>query len=570
MITHGYTNPLTIGTAITIMSAPQETSLLALDDFPILAETRTRLKRQLQRQAVDFSDLAPIIERDPALCWHLLQIAIKQHPGCEGQISGAAGCISLVGMQELVHLVKRLPIVEASSSDANDVYRRCLHTAYFAGELAAHWSTLKNSTSASYARWSTMLANVPLWVALRQQTPLTDWLHYLSRGHDLHPSLIRALNTQSLSVWRKTLSALNLPTMAFDVFTDTNWPSPQEWRLLRRHDPRDVNGARALLHHCQQPNMTSFIANAVAWHCHIGAEQRHSERWLHIASHWLGRASWMVRNDIRQIQLNTSHITGDGWATGVHVLLAPMRFRQPYPKSVSVVASANITAANPAIVSLAQPAQSESPIPTPKTRPQTTVSTSVRTTTSTASTSHVTERSGDERYLRKLMQQLQQSPDSFGNLHFLMRGTLKGITHGIGLPHAVIAVYNKDKTQLNVIYREGVSDQDPIRGLSIDLSATSLFSKLLERSAGVQLTPTNRAPLLRGLPSSVSQRIPQHTLMMSIDAGAKPIGIIMAYGAAEQMTIDAMEYTLFKRLCQTTSQSLAVLRKSTRSTTKTK
>ncbi|MBE0482400.1 MAG: HDOD domain-containing protein [Bacterioplanes sp.] len=549
------------------MSASKQTSLLAADDFPILVETRTRLKRQLQRKSVDFTDLAPIIEHDPALCWHLLQTAVKHHPGCEGQISGAAGCLSLVGMQELVHLVKHLPVVEGSTPDSmnemDDLYRRCLHTAYFAGELAAHWTGIKNNVSASYARWSTMLANSPLWLALKQQQPAANWLHYLSEGEDIQHALISALNVKSHANWRKTLAPLRLPKMAHDVFVESHWPNHHEWSLLRRHDPRDLAKARSLLHHCQQPNMTSLIANAVAWHCHINPEHRHSQRWLHIASHWLGRASWMVRQDIRHIQLKISHVTQDGWATGMNLLLAPTATHQQYPRmntaseTVTDIRSATPTRQTTedhrvaASTKTAQAAMASAPANVPNVNAQ------PRSVTSS-------ERQGDERYLRKLLQQLQQAPDSFGDLHFLMRGTLKGITQGIGLPHAVIAVYNKDKTQLKVIYREGVSDQDPIRGLSIDLSSTSLFSKLLERSAGVQLTPDNRTQLLRGLPNSVCQRIPQHTLLMSIDAGAKPIGIILAYGDANQMAIDSMEYTLFKRLCQTTSQSLAVLRDNTR------
>lgn len=52
-------------------------------------------------------------------------------------------------------------------------------------------------------------------------------------------------------------------------------------------------------------------------------------------------------------------------------------------------------------------------------------------------------------------------------------------------------------------------------------------------------------------------------MMMSIDAGASPIGLVMGFGNEDQNALSQAEFIAFKNLCSITSQSLATLRAST-------
>ena len=161
--------------------------------------------------------------------------------------------------------------------------------------------------------------------------------------------------------------------------------------------------------------------------------------------------------------------------------------------------------------------------------------------------------------MKKLLRQLQHEPDSFGDLHYLMRGMLKGICSGLGMPAACIALLNRERTALKVFYAEGLPEQAPLRRFMIDLRTPSLFSKLMEKQAAALLNPDNRDRYLAHIPPAMAERLPQHCMMMSIDAGAQPIGLVMALGANHQPAFSQAEFIEFKNLCIVTCHGLTAL-----------
>ena len=507
-------------------------------EFPILEETRTRIRTQMQSSRVSFDELAPSIEKDPALCLNLQLLAASQRPESLEQISGAASCLSLLGMQELVRLMKHLPVVPADPDEpALALYRRALLTAAFAGNLAAHWAQIKGNPSVSYARWSTMLSNAPLWSALLNWPQAANWLYLLSQGHGLKQATEQVFG-QPGKHWQDLLQTLQLPVMAQDVFSAAGWPTSGQWRILRHHDPRDLDNQRPLLHLCQQPAMLSLMASQLAWHLHMAPESGRTARWLALTCHWLGRPRHLIAPQVRSLQVQTTHHQHSSAGTGLHLLLSPVPVAEPYQWIAPDEDS--IHSATPA----RQPPLSDNR--QPKVVPQL-----------------PRVRHGDETYMKKLLRQLQQEPDSFGDWHYLMRGMLKGVTQGIGLPSACVALLNKDKTALRVFYSEGMSEQAPMKHFMIDLRQPSLFSKLLEKQASVLLTADNRQKFLSRIPPAMAERMPQQTMIMSIDAGAGPIGLVMGFAGEEQDALSTAEYFSFKNLCMVTSQSLAALRANT-------
>ncbi|WP_430460182.1 hypothetical protein ACQUQU_13285 [Thalassolituus sp. LLYu03] len=516
----------------------------ALRDFPILEETRALIRQKLQSKRVSFDDLAPSVERDPALCLNLLQQAADQNPDCLSQISGAASCLSLLGMQELVRLMKHLPVVEPDTTDPQQLYyRRALQTAHFAGNLAAWWTTIKGNPSVSYARWSTMLASSPLWAWLLTERLSGNWFYRMSQGDDI-ATAARTVFGKDTNQWQLMARRLKLPAMAEEVFTTGHWPDAGQWRTLRRADPRDLDNQRALLHLCQQPAMIALMANEMAWHLHMSPDSPRFQRWLNLVAHWLGKPVYVLMPALRELQVATSHQQHSSHGTGLHLLLSPQPVQEPYdwiapPQSQQ---QAQAKAAQ-------KPAGGVDFVPMPS-RP-------------ISGPQIPEERHTDDTYMKKLLKQLQQQPDSFGDWHYLMRGMLKGVTEGIGLPSAAIALLNKEKTALKVFYTEGLPEQAPIRHLLIDLRSPNVFTKLLEKPASLLLTADNRDKFLAKLPEAATRLIPEQTMMMSIDAGAAPIGMVMGFAAEGQPVLSNAEYLSFKNLCQITSQSLATLRANT-------
>lgn len=502
-------------------------------DFPILAESRERVRQQMRSNRVNFDDLSKIVEQDPALCLHLLMSAVSQNPDCREQISGAASCLSLLGMEELVKLIKKLPVVSADSeSRQHRLYRRAVHCSGMAGELAVQWAAIKGNQSVSYARWSAMLTAAPMWLWLLNDELSQNWLHSLSQGQDLIAAANHCFGSQHLKDWQQLADALCLPQLAIDCYYPQNWLKQPEWQLLRKHDPRDLDDQRKLRHQMQAPHMMSIMANSLVWHWHISPLGKRSQRWLALVCHWLGKPVALQMAELRKIQLIISRRQQDALSSGLALLLSPEPTAFDYPKIVP-----------------------QKPDPKPDRSSENAVAKAVVTPLPERP-----ERQPDHSYLKKLMQQLQHSPDSFGDWHYLMRGVLKGICHGVGLSSACIALLNKDKTMLKVFYAEGVAEQDLIRRLTIDLRKTNIFAKLLEKPASLLITTENRARFMRGLPEQTQQRLPEQLVTMSINAGNKPIGIVIAYNDGGKEGLIPAEYMAFKNLCQTASSSLAELR----------
>jgi len=527
------------------------------DMFPVLQETRERIRHHLQQAKVSFDELAPVIESDPALCMNLLMLAARQHPGCVEQISGAASCLSLLGMQELVRLMKHVEVINITPEDDHQqVYRRAVLCSRLAGNLAAEWAAIKGTPTISYARWSTMLTMAPFWAWLKHWPAAANWLYLLSQGQDMQ----RATHTlfgNDEKHWLLIMRHLHMPVMAQEVYISTNKPTSAQWRLLRRTDPRDLDNQRPLIHICQAPAMISLMANQLAWQLHIAPYGSKAWRWIVLTSHWLGKPVHQIAPRVRQLQLQTSRQQQSTLGTGVHLLLSPQTERELYPWiATDADTAAAVQPAETALVAEpAQPLQTESATAEPpaETAPA-----------EAPAAAGDDDRHSDDAYMKKLLYQLQQEPDSFGDWHFLMKSMLKGVTRGLGLPHACVALLNKDKTLLKTIYAEGLPDSAPIRGLAVDLTSPSLFSKILEKPAGVMLSPANREKFLARLPNTVTRIMPQQAVIMSINAGARPIGVVIGYTSTDADAVSEHEYMGFKNLCLTTSKSLAALKANTR------
>ncbi|MAD47506.1 MAG: hypothetical protein CMI02_01545 [Oceanospirillaceae bacterium] len=548
-------------TQLTITPAPADLwkDIRSTETFPILAETRDRIRQQMQQARVSFDELAPSIESDPALCMNLLMLAARQHPGCVEQISGAAGCLSLLGMQELVKLMKKMTVIEPWPEKQNEIaYRRAIMCARFAGNLAAEWSAIKGTQSSSYARWSTMLTMAPLWSWLLHWPQAANWQYRVSQGDSLQRAAEQIFGADEKH-WLLVLRHLHMPQMAQQVYSPEDKPDSRQWRILRHHDPRDLDNQRPLIHLCQAPAMTSLMANQLAWHLHMAPTGKHTERWLTLTCHWLGKPLHQIAPKVRLLQLQTSRQQHSTLGTGLHLLLSPHPVAEPYPFIAGDDAAHDGT--------------DTTGTETATTQTKAAATTAATTTTEAGKPESAEAQSqpsgGDEArhidhaYMKKLLNQLQQEPDSFGDWHFLMKCMLKGVTEGLGLPQACVALLNKDKTRLKIIYTEGVSADDPLRRFNVDLTRPSLFTRLLEKTAGLMLTPDNREKFLNHLPASVTDLIPSQSVMMSINAGASPIGLVMGFADAQQAEISQAEYAGFKNLCMIASQSLATLRANT-------
>ncbi|MCY0964357.1 hypothetical protein [Parathalassolituus penaei] len=587
-------------------AVPEWKQLLTKPEFPILEETRNRVHQAMRDRQVNFQDLAPVVERDPALCLNLQLLTVQQNPECRHQISGAANCLSLLGMQELVKLVKRLPVINADTKDPRELaYRTALHNAHLASQIAAWWTTQKGNNSVHYARWATLLLAAPLWSWLLANDQARNFLYFASRRREPWHALQR-ISDRHLKDWQTLARKLALPPLAEDSWNPAKWPSLQQWHLLRRYDPWDLPDkiGRHLIHTFNQPHLTPLFACTLAWHLHIEPDSARTRRWLTLSTHWLSKPLYVWSGILREAQLLSAEQQGSSFGSGVLHWLQPEPQVLHYPwyedevqaaqrkrlqeeeekrsrsKPAGVIEDTRVhpqprltrtaqetplvaarrqrPAVQPPQALQAEAAHSESPIldrlAVPALingRPP------VRIPAEEKSEEQEPARA-EHTSLDALQQRLQHNPASFGDWHQLMQALLHGIRKDLGLPWAAVTLLSRDKQQLRLVYQEGLPEHDPLIKLQVELSVTNLFSKLLEQPASIQITPASRAKLLRNLPDNLQMALPPFCLLMSIHAGSRPIGVVIAGTAGEAPS--AQVWNAFRSLCQSGSQGLQNLR----------
>jgi len=566
-------------------SAAQWEAVLTFRELPILAETRNALRQELRDPQVSFDTLVPIAERDPALCWHLLQAATTQNPDCREQLTGAYSCLSLLGMQELVRLVKQLPVIDRKADDkGSKLYRQALYTAHMAGCLAAQWASAKGLPT-GMAHWSAMLAHSVLWPWLLLEESSHNWLYYLSEGDDIATATEKVFGTEPRN-WQRLVRRHNLPEPAAAIFAGTTLPDKNEWKKLRRHDPRDLDSGRRLIHTSQSPSMLALTAAGAAWHLHMNPEGKHSRRWLELSSHAQGRKLNSLIGECRTVQVREASLRQSALASGIGLLASPEPVSISYPKWRPAPVKANQENANQELAEQAKPVNvqtaqaeaqqsatekiriaelTEKPITVERTSsglPEDhaeEASTSENTTSEIATATANTADHG-RAYLNKLMNQLNDSPNSFGDWHYLMQGVLKGIRFGIGIEHGCVLLPDKQRKSMRMVYGEQTEGLGDLSVARIPLESAPLFRQLMKKRAAVHINATNRDAYFKGMPTALIQALPDELVLMSITAGQNPIGIVVAAPKQREMINDD-QYKRFRQLCTTTSNSLVSLRK---------
>jgi hypothetical protein len=517
-------------------------------------------------------------------------------------------------------LIKQLPVISNNTTDERQLaYRTALHNAQMAGHISAWLSSVKGNNSQHYARWASMMVAAPLWAWLLADDQARNLLYFASRHVEPWHALQR-LSGQHLRQWQTLVRKLALPPLAADCWNPVKWPSLHQWRLLRRQDPWDLplKIGRPLLHSCQQPHLTPILANTLAWHLHTDPQGSRCQRWLTLSAHWMGKPQQSWQHNLRDIQILSSEQQNSAFGSGVQHWLnsgsQPLRYPWISPLQHSETAIDHTTqtaqhkqlersrqatfrphstdrlpeAARPPVLPAQirkkntqpladprqylqqqpeEPSQQQPSIPAPESAPaatpvlaQTAAAITESATPAATPASAAKQTPDTKPELSALQRRLHNDPGSFTDWHQLMQALLHGLREDVGLPWAAVMLLSKDKSHLRLIYTEGLAEHSPVRNLQIDVRPLSLFSKLLEHPAGILVSPDTRERLLRNLPEKIRQALPAFCLLMSIHAGAKPIGVVISGTNPGQTPPDAATWTAFKALCQSGSSGLMQLR----------
>ena len=166
----------------------------------------------------------------------------------------------------------------------------------------------------------------------------------------------------------------------------------------------------------------------------------------------------------------------------------------------------------------------------------------------------------DMEFLKQLMLQLANAPESFGDWHYLMEGTLKGMTRGIGLSHAAILLPDRNRKSLRTVYAEPA--EGPLKRLSdmmIPLTAAPLLNHLMGKASTIVLNPERAEKLLKNTDEQIRKAMPKHLFLTSLHAGQQPLGLVIACNDG-QKEMDERQIATCRQLSNLANEALQTMR----------
>lgn len=138
-------------------------------------------------------------------------------------------------------------------------------------------------------------------------------------------------------------------------------------------------------------------------------------------------------------------------------------------------------------------------------------------------------------------------------VHQTFQSLVNTIHKTLGFKRVVVALLNKRQDRL--VARFSSEDNDIyLTQFSVDLRPANLFSKLVEKPAGLMVDTTTLAKVHKQLPGTIQSLLPaQGFCVMSLFVGERPVGLMLAEISHDT---DQEIYKQFKRICADLSDAL--------------
>ncbi len=513
--------------------------------IPILKASAKLLTKQIKAGA-SLADMTHTVERDPALCLHLFLAANKKsrhhNPGQGVEILSLSHVVTILGMKGLIGCVKKAPQMKLHKSDAyQKAYLQAQACSVFGGHLMAHWVKVNHVGSAEKLKWATILAGAPRWILWREaygQMRKCEWLiEHEFMGTEQAEKIVFGglLDDVVAKLGRK----LMLPSLAQNVLERSELPTLMQWGKLLHSKYLDFIDADSKLKRLKSnPNTLMAVILHMAQQLPLGWMTMKTLRAQKALAHLTGQSHQQVVLQNHQLAVAASHNTVAGQVlTPAVSLLWPQTFNnQP-------------AWLRPHMMCL----QPEKDVKEVKNRPIANKNSSTVDLPSAAP-----PRKANKKVLVDIIAKFKRDVHTFSNVHEILLTCNKAIYEGLGMRRTCICVVNKSIEQLRPLYCVGIAQSSPIHNLKIVLEKNRFFGKLLKQVASYKVDQDNYSQVLNMLSQeTVNTLLNKNFIVMSIFAGAKPIGVVYADASSKEEGISEQEYQAFKTICQSTSFALS-------------
>lgn len=510
--------------------------------LPVLASTIKTMKKIPRADSIPYSRLVRGVEVDPVLCWHLIRAANKRMKNATVDIESLQVSISMIGLDRFWKTVDSAPMLKPNpKSHFQLTYLRELTFSILAAQFAYNWATTFQLSNPKGVYWNTLLSRSPIWAMWFVAYPeMLKW-QYQTRTHK------RSKKAVELEIFGCRLEDIcfgvaklwKLPNTCYECWHPQSLPSPKDLVALSASKfSQALETKLSLRMAIQQPYFFSYLAHWAVLECRWSWYSPRLLRCLQVVSHIVRIPLNQVIDELRASALTTSRACyTPGLATPAVNLLWTDDRCWPTPAVYEPIYEFAPEESSEAV------ALSTMKAPTKEPQPQTT---------------RVPEQPAiaipplDYARIDEVIDQLTLNADSLSDIHHVFKLCMSTMKAAMHFQRCFACLLNPQSQSLRVGYSEGFATTDPIRKLSMNLDQAPLFAHLLRHPSSMHVERASFDRVQKKLPNTLISKLnTQDFVLMSVFAGAKPIGIVYGDRVYQQQAdiVRSEDYEAFKKLC---------------------
>jgi len=522
------------------------THYLSEKTLPVRASTLVRLKRALADDRTTLARLGHQVRIDPVLSLHVTRQAQIFHEAKGSTVTSVDHAIASLGFGRLETLADELETIKIHPhSVAQRSYFRSIAASNHASVQAADWVNHKQLPYAEEARLAALFYGLVHWML---------WLYAPLHKNRFNIAVIEngespieaerrvfGCTTQELGKaladrWKLT----ELTVQALDHDTSPSLTLLKQLHLRALKDPRlEEKQLRELNHLIQQRYFPVKLANWMALNVSRGWLNSRSRRTFDIISDYLDLP---LPDTMARLHRNCAiaargyHVPGI-MTPAAELILLPSNEALPYRLTERELKAYDSRFPEPV-----EPPQST---PAPGTEPP-----------DEWDKPFQPELLNPHIY-NQVLKRFRNGYDLYTKPAHILHGLLQGIHGGIGLERAMLLLVNTQTQKLRAARAMGISHDDPMAEMEIDLTQTRLFTRLCDKPSLLRIDESNRAQVHASMSVQHQGWFGQNDgLIMSIFRGKTPVALIYADRQGSNTPLVEFHQQHFRDLCLAASQAL--------------
>ncbi|SEG86433.1 HDOD domain-containing protein [Marinobacterium lutimaris] len=527
-------------------------NLFGLDDWtaylgdktlPVRTSSLVRLKHTLANDDSTLASLGHQVLKDPVLALHVTRLAQSRHEAKGSVVTSVDHAIASLGFGAIETLIRELDTMKVHPHSVSErSFFRAIAASHHASVQVADWVSLKQLPYAEEARLAALFYGLVHWML---------WLYAPLHKHRFQIGVIEenaspvemerlvfGCTTQEMGRALADRWKLNeLTLQALDHDTSPSLSTIKQLHMRALNDPRlEEEDMRELNHLVQQHYFPVKLANWMTLNVSRSWTGERSLRTFDIIGDYLDQPLAATMSRLHRncaLSAREFHVPGVMMPAS-ELLLLPGGGQLPHrltDQELKLYAERFPEPAEPQQEEL--PVEEELP-PAPE-----------------LLNPHI---------YKQILDRFRRGYELYTKQAHILQGLIQGLNRGLGMERVALCVINTRTATLRTAKAIGVDPAEPLSQLEVDLKQPSIFSRLCEKPALLQIHEANRKQIHNGLSPELRGLLEQNDcLIMSIFIGKQPLALIYADRQGSNAPLEEFHLEHFRILCSAATRALKQL-----------